>query len=317
MTDLFTEKYLPKDIKSFTGFSHQSGLRYIENVLCGKEKKKAIIFHGLPGTGKTTLAMMLPDHFGLSYHYTNASDARRKKDVNADIFRTTSLQAEKSLIIFDEVDGLSKSAFKELEKILKKYSQPVILIANDLDKIPYSIRKISHVEKFSVDRFSMLALATKVAKKEKIDLSREDIKKIVDHSDSFRGVLHGLQFGMGSHQPQQRSTDDRVLYSLQDKDTDLPTNDLNGLIVRFNDNSSSPNLIAMADMWESRYRNGYTMGKFIVRAILSSIRKPGIKKLEYPRTYKLLYESKHGKKMKVDTTNEKKQKPRIKIVGFK
>ena len=270
MTELFTDEYLPKTIKSYTGFSHQSALRYIENVLAGKEKKSAIIFHGLPGTGKTTLAQMLPDHFGLSYQYTNASDQRRKKDVNSDIFRTTSLQAEKSLIIFDEVDGLSKSAFKELEKILKKYSQPVILIANDLDKIPYPIRKISRVEKFSVDRFSLLALAKKVAKKEKIDLSREDVKKIVDNSDSFRGVLHGLQFGIGSHPPQQRSTDEQVLYSLQgrSKISSLPTNNLNGLIVKFNDNSSSPNLISQAELWYNRYTSGYLYGKYVARAIL-------------------------------------------------
>jgi energy-coupling factor transporter ATP-binding protein EcfA2 len=320
MNELFTDKYLPKDIKSYTGFSHQSALRYIENVLTGKEKKKAIIFHGLPGTGKTTLAQMLPDHFGLSYHYTNASDQRKKKDVNSDIFRTTSLQSEKSLIILDECDGLSKSAFKELERILKKYNQPVILIANNLEKIPYPIRKICHIEKFAVDRFSMLALANKVTKKENIDLSREDIKKIVDQSTSFRGVLHGLQFGVVGTNPTERlSTDTTVLNSLQGHaGQQFLITDLSDLIIRMNDASNSPHLIALADLWQHRYVSGYTYGKFIVKSILLSIRNPGIKKLEYPRTYKLIHESRTGKKMKVETTDKKKpNKPKIKILGFK
>ena len=316
--DLFTDKYLPKDIKSYTGFSHQSALRYIENVLNGKEKKKAIIFHGLPGTGKTTLAQMLPYHFGLSFSYSNASDERKKSQINTDLFRTTSLQSEKSIIIFDEMDGLSKGAFRELERILKKYTQPVILIANNLEKIPYSIRKICQMEKFTVDRFSLMALANRIIKSEGLDLSRDDIKKIVDRSTSYRAVLHALQFGMSDNPTEHISLDTAVLCSLSGESVDLPTNDLNNLIVRFNDASNSPGLIAQADLWNRRYVSGYTMGKHIVTAILSCIRNPAIKKLQYPRTYKLLYESKHGKKMKSEVTGEKKStKPRIRILGFK
>lgn len=321
MNDLFTDKYLPKDIKSFVGFNHQSVLRYIENVISGKEKKnKAIIFHGAPGTGKTTLALILPDHFGLSFHYSNASDQRKKSQINTDIFRTTSLQSEKSLIILDEVDGMSKSGFKELERVLKKYSQPTILICNDLEKIPYAIRKICTIEKFLIDKFSLLALAGRVVKSEGLDLERGDIKKIVDKSRSYRDILHKLQFtDIGDRPPERLDVDTAILRCLQGQSCDLPTNDLNDLIIRFNDNSNSPNLIAIADVWQHRYVNGYTYGKYIVTAILSSIRNPGIKKLKYPRTYKLLYEAKHGKKMKDETTTGKKSSraPKIKILGFK
>lgn len=315
---MFSDKYLPHTIKDYVGFSHNSVLMYIKNVLNSTEKKKAIIFHGLPGTGKSTLALMLPDHFGLSYHYTNASDERKKSQINTDTFRTSSLQSEKSIIIMDECDGLSKSAFTELEKTLKKYSQPVILIANDLNKIPYSIRKISHIEKFTVDRFALMALANKVVKTENLDLSREDIKKIVDQSKSFRSVLHTLQFGVSTNPPEQLSPDLAVLYSLQGQNIDIPTNDLANLIVRFNDASNSPNLIAQADLWNNRYVSGYTYGKYIVKTILSSIHNPNIKKLEYPRTYKLIHEVRTGKKMKSENTGKNKPtKSRIKILGFK
>lgn len=318
MTELFTDKYCPKSIKEYVGFSHQSAIRYIENVLKGTEKKKAIIFHGSAGCGKSVLANLLPKHFNLSSYYTNASDDRKKSQMNSDIFRTTSLQSEKSLIILDEIDGLAKGAFKELERILKKYTQPTILIANNLEKIPYSIRKICHIEKFAVDRFSMLALATKVVKKENLDLTREDIKKIVDKSKSYRDVLHALQFGLvGSHPPQQRSTDEQVLANLSGESTPLSATDLSDTIIRFNDNSNSPNLIALADLWNHRYVNGYTYGKFIVSAILSSIRNPGIKKLVYPRTYAMIHLARTGKKQIGHSYENKSTKPRIKIIGFK
>ena len=319
INELFAEKYLPHTIKEYVGFSHNAVLQYVENVIKGKEKKKAIIFHGQPGTGKTALAKMLPDHFGLSHHYTNSSDKRKKSQINTDLFRTASLQSEKSLIVMDEVDGLSKGAFKELERVMKKYNQPLILIANNLEKIPYSIRKISHIEKFSVDRFTLLAIANRVVKAENLNLSKEEIHKIVDRSKSFRALLHSLQFGMSDIPPEQISIDTAVLNSLRGQSkVDFPTNDLNNLIVKFNDASSRPDLISLADLWYRRYTNGYTYGKNVVKAILSSIRNPGIKKLEYPRTYKLIHESRTGKKMKAEATGEKKStKPRIKILGFK
>lgn len=316
---LFTEKFIPKSIKEFVGFNHNAILKYVERVLNGNENKKGVIMWGEAGCGKTTLAFLVAKHFDISYSYSNSSDQRNKKDINADVLRTTSLQSKTILIILDECDGLNKSGFKELERVMKKYEHPFILICNEIDKIPYSIRKICHTEKFSVDRFSLLALANRVVKSEGLDFTRSQIKDIVSQSKSYRDILHALQFGVvGISIPEQLSPDLAVLYSLQGQNIDLPTNDLSNLIVRFNDASNSPNLISMASLWESRYVSGYTFGKNIVRAILSTIRNSRIKKLEYPRTYKLLYESKHGKKMKDEATSEKKStKPRIKILGFK
>lgn len=315
---LFTEKFIPKSIKEFVGFNHNAILKYVERVLNGNENKKGVIMWGEAGCGKTTLAFLVAKHFDISYSYSNSSDQRNKKDINADVLRTTSLQSKTILIILDECDGLNKSGFKELERVMKKYEHPFILICNEIDKIPYSIRKICHTEKFSVDRFSLLALANRVVKSEGLDFTRSQIKDIVSHSKSYRDVLHALQFGVSTNPPEQISLDTAVLHSLSAESVDLPTNDLNNLIVRFNDSASRPDLIAMADSWNNRYVNGYTYGKYIVKAILSSIRNPGIKKLEYPRTYKLIHESKHGK-MKTEATTGKKlsRAPKIKIIGFK
>ena len=316
--ELFSEKYCPKDIKSYTGFSHQNVIRYIENVLANKEKKKAIIFHGTAGVGKTALANMLPNHFGISSFYSNASDSRKKSQINTDIFRTTSLKSEKTLVVFDECDGISKSGFKELERVLKKYDQPIILIANNLEKIPYSIRKICHVEKFTVDRFSMLALANRVVKSENLKLSRDEIKKIVNNATSFRTILYALQFGAVGNKPcGELSTDLAVLYRLQGRSEGISTTNLADTITRFNDNSNSPNLISLADLWESRYRGGYTFGKYVVVSILGAIRNPGITKLAYPRTYALIHQARTGKKREEHSEKQPNKAPRIKILGFK
>ena len=313
---LFTEKFLPKSIKEFVGFNHNAILKYVENVLKGTENKKGVIMWGEAGCGKTTLALLLAKHFGISYSYSNTSDQRNKKDINADVLRTTSLQSKMILIILDECDGLNKSGFKELERVMKKYERPFILICNEIDKIPYSIRKICHQEKFTVDRFSLLALANRVSKAEGLDLSKNEIHKIVDNSNSYRGILHALQFGMSTNLPKQLSPDEQVLANLSGESAPI-SGDLNDLIIRFGDNSNSPNLISLADFWNHRYVNGYTYGKYIVKAILSSIRNPNIKKLQYPRTYALINQAKTGKKQ-VDPSGEKKSKaPKIRIVGFK
>ena len=316
---LYTEKYKPDTIKDYIGFSHHDLLNYIKRSLEDKEKKSAFILTGDPGSGKTTLVDVAANHLNLDVYYTNSSDYRKKKDINTNAFRSSSLtNQQKILIVADEVDGLSGGAFKELERVIKKYSNPVILICNDLDRIPYSIRKLCYIKYFKPDKFSLKALANKVVKEEILNLSADEIKEIVDKSSTYRDVLNALQFGIGGQKADKLSRDEMILKSLRGEYPEI-SGDIRELITVYNDNSENPNLISLADLYYERYYNGYTYGKKIVYAILNSIRNKNLKNVEYPRTYRLIYEVKHGsqKKVKPNNTNRSKNKPKIRIVGFK
>ena len=316
---LYTEKYKPQTIRDYVGFSHHDLLNYVQRSLGGKEKKSAFILTGSPGSGKTTLTNVVANHLNLNIYYTNASDKRRKKDINTNAFRSASvINQQRNLIIFDEVDGLAKGSFKELERVIKKYNNPVILICNDINKIPYSIRKSCYIKDFKVDRFSLKALANKVIKEENLNLTKGEVKEIVDQSSTYRDLLNILQFGLGDQKVNKLSRDEMILRSLRGGYPEI-SGDMSELITVYNDNSENPNLISLANLYYERYYNGYTYGKKIVGVILNSIRNKNIKRIEYPRTYRLIHEAKHGsqKKDQANNANHNRSKPKIRIVGFK
>jgi len=314
---LYTEKYRPKTIKDYVGFAHHDILNYIERSLKGTEKKSAFILTGLPGSGKTTLVSVIANHLNLNLIVSNSSDKRKKRDINTDSFRSTSITSQKkNVIVYDEADGIDKRGMKELEKVIKKYSNPIIIICNDIDKIPYSIRKLCYIKDFKVDHFSLKALANKVAEKENLNLSKGEIEKIVEKSSTYRELLNNIQFGITHGAVTNIDRDEMILQSLRGRYPRISGN-IQDLITVYNDNSNEPNLISLADLYYERYYNGYTYGKKIIGVILNSIRNRNIKKVEYPRTYRLIHEAKHGTRKKEQTNSTNYNKPKIKIVGFK
>ena len=313
---LYTEKYRPQTIKDYVGFSHHDLLNYLKRTLEGKEKKSAFILTGIPGSGKTTLVNVVANHLNLNLIISNSSDKRKKRDINTNSFRTTSItNQEKNVIVYDEADGISSNGMKELERIIKRYSNPIIIICNDINKIPYSIRKLCYIKDFKVDRFSLKALANKVMKEENLDLPKNEVEKIINESSTYRDVLKALQFGLGDQKDSKLSRDNMILKSLYGEYPEI-SGDIRELIIIYNDNSDNPNLISLADLYYERYYGEYTYGKKIIGTILNSVRNQNIRKISYPRTYRLIHEAKYGTQKK-QTNNISRSKPKIKIVGFK
>ena len=59
-----TEKLRPKSFQEFVGQKHLVGENGVVTRLIKEEKLCSLIFWGPPGTGKTTLAMLIKEHFG-------------------------------------------------------------------------------------------------------------------------------------------------------------------------------------------------------------------------------------------------------------
>ena len=101
-------------------------------------EKKAALFYGPAGVGKTSLVEAAAHEYGLELIEMNASDFRRREDIEriAKVAATQySLFGRKRIILLDEVDGISGTADRGgLDAILDLISvtrHPIVMTAND------------------------------------------------------------------------------------------------------------------------------------------------------------------------------------------
>ena len=168
LSELWTDKYIPKQISDIIG--NQQQLRNLETwldnwdncILRGhknEEKNKtgkkfsknenvnarAAIISGPPGIGKTSSVRVLTRSKGYRTFELNASDKRNKDTINNSVgflMNNTTLSSTdnstmtKNIIIMDEVDGMAgnedKGGIKALIDIVKKTKVPIIFICNDI-----------------------------------------------------------------------------------------------------------------------------------------------------------------------------------------
>jgi len=97
--------------------------------------KRALLFHGPPGTGKTFLVHCFCKHAGVELVEVNASDKRDAANISRRVgaaVRQGSLFGVKRLVLVDEVDDLcDRGGASELARIIKDSPTPVVLTCND------------------------------------------------------------------------------------------------------------------------------------------------------------------------------------------
>jgi len=138
---LLTEKYKPKNIDELV-----TPARVRAKLEQGVYQH--LLFHGSPGTGKTSAAKALVKHFEHPVMYINAST-----DTSVDIVRNriTDFCANRSImdkpgkmkvIILDEIDGVSDQFFKALRATMDTFSKNARFIAtcNYINKVPDPIK---------------------------------------------------------------------------------------------------------------------------------------------------------------------------------
>jgi hypothetical protein len=139
----------------------------------------------------------------------------------------------------------------------------------------------------TVNKFALKSLANKIIKEENLDIDKDTLNKALISIKSYRGLLDYLQF---SHTSEIGSFG--------------TTENLKDIITFTNDNSESPNLISLADIYLKRSQQGYKNGNNISKFILDNI---DMKSDNYPRTYQLLGELK----------KDKVKSEKIQVTGFK
>jgi replication factor C subunit 3/5 len=144
----WVEKYRPKTIDDI--ISHDQNIKTIKQLLINKSLPH-LLFHGSPGTGKTSTIMALAkeiygDNIVFMVMKLDASDDRGINSVREDIKgfaeKSNMFYSGVKLIILDEVDAMTFDAQFALRRIIEKFSATIrfCLICNYENKIISAIR---------------------------------------------------------------------------------------------------------------------------------------------------------------------------------
>lgn len=221
----WVEKHRPKYFGDIRGQSQAvEKLRKFVREFKRRGKKKSIILHGPPGTGKTTMAYVIANELNAEVFELNASDLRNKQNIKEILKPATeqkSLTKTGKIILVDEVDGISgidRGGVSELKKIMDSTSYPIIITANDIWNKKFStIRKKAEMVKLGeIDYKTIKGLMIEILRKEKKFLSGDFLTNLaIKSKGDLRAAINDLQMAVGLPEPS------KVLFDERNKETDI------------------------------------------------------------------------------------------------
>lgn len=170
---------------------------YVQNYT--KQKKRALLVHGPPGSCKTSAIHALADELGLELVEINASDYRTADEINTRLGNAVyqqSLFGTGKLIFIDEVDGISgqkdRGGVKAITDIMKQSTFPIIIAANDVysDKLKTLRTKCQLLEFPPIATSATTQIIQNTLEPEGLQLNQQLIKAISRRSGGdLRGAL--------------------------------------------------------------------------------------------------------------------------------
>jgi replication factor C large subunit len=197
----WSEKYRVKSLADVRG--QDLAVDKVNVFLKSFPKKRAIVLHGAPGVGKTSLAYAVAGEVGAEVLELNASDFRNKAKI-MEIVGPASTQAslfgKGKIILIDEVDGISamkdRGGLVTLLGLITKSAFPIIITANDIwDKKFSALRKKCEVVALKdVDYKEILKILMEVCEKENCVVSGEVLRGVAIRArGDIRAALNDLE----------------------------------------------------------------------------------------------------------------------------
>ncbi len=219
-----SEKHRPKKYEQIVG--QGEAISTIQSFLANFSlaNKKAIVLHGPPGVGKTTIVHVAAKENNLEIFELNASDLRNKGKLHEILkpsLEQTSLTNKSKLILVDEVDGISavdRGGLTELISLIKDSKYPIILTANDIWNRKFSgLRKITElVELKEINYMDIKNLLINILRVEGKFLDNGILTKISSRAQGdLRAAINDLQTALKVENPEE------IDFDIRNKETSI------------------------------------------------------------------------------------------------
>ena len=213
--ELWVEKYRPQILEDYVGNE------IIKNKIADYLKKGSIqnlLFYGVAGTGKTTLAKLITKNLNCDLLYINASDERGIDTIRDKIIPFASSMSfnDVKIVILDEADYITPQAQATLRNTIESCSKTTrfILTCNYLERIISPLQ--SRCQTFEITPPSKQEVNNKcqdILTKEKILFYDNNIEDVINtHYPDIRKIINTLQ---GSIVNSQIKIDDTSLKNTQ------------------------------------------------------------------------------------------------------
>jgi len=235
----WSEKYRPKSFDEVKGqiLAVEKLKFFLKYFGTGK---KAIVLHGPPGTGKTTLAHVAGIETGSEVFELNASNLRDKNKLN-EILRPAleqrSLMKKGKIILVDEVDGISavdRGGLTELLSLINSAKYPIIITANDVWKSKLSTlrKKVEIVPVREIDYNIIKDIMIQTLRKENKFIENDILSKIaINAKGDLRAAMNDLQAACEMKNPaeilaEERNKESDIFNALRTVFKEKPKNEI-------------------------------------------------------------------------------------------